>query len=99
MQDSFKINEGWTKYIMREAMSGVLPERIRWRKDKIGFWTPHKLWMNELKEDIECAVDEFKLFDARRYYDDYYKKGKDYQYTLWKIYHLSKWIPMFTGGL
>lgn len=99
MHDSFKINEGWTKYIMREAMSGVLPEKIRWRKDKIGFWTPHKLWMDELKDEVECAVDEFKLFDARRYYDDYYKKGKDYQYTLWKIYHLSKWIPMFTGGI
>lgn len=99
MYDQWKINNGWTKYILRESMKGVLPEKIRWRKDKIGFWTPHKLWMDQLKDDVECAVDEFKLFDARRYYDDYYKKGKDYQYTLWKIYHLSKWIPMFTGGI
>ena len=99
MNDSWKINNGWTKYILREAMKGVLPEKIRQRKDKIGFWTPHKLWMNELKEDIECAVDEFKLFDARPYFDKYYNKGYDYQYTLWKVYHLSKWIPMFTEGV
>ena len=97
--DEWKINDGRTKHILRESMKGILPEKIRQRKDKIGFWTPHKLWMDELKEDIESAVDEFKLFDGRRYFDDYYKKGKDYQYTLWKIYHLSKWIPMFTEGV
>lgn len=98
MDDSWKINNGWTKYILREAMKGVLPEKIRLRKDKIGFWTPHKLWMEQLKDEVDCAVDEFKLFDARPYFNKYYHRGYDYQYTLWKVYHLSKWIPMFTGG-
>lgn len=97
MSDKWKINNGWTKYILRESMKGVLPEKIRLRKDKIGFWTPHKLWMNELRDDVECAVDEFKLFDARPYFEKYYSGKKDYQYTLWKVFHLSRWIPMFVG--
>lgn len=98
MDDKWKINNGWTKYILREAMKGILPEKIRQRKDKIGFWTPHKLWMEQLKDEVDCAVDEFKLFDARPYFNKYYYKDYDYQYTLWKVFLLSRWIPMFTGG-
>lgn len=33
----FKINNGWTKFIMREALSDIMPPQIAWRKDKIGY--------------------------------------------------------------
>lgn len=39
-----KIRNGWTKYILREAMAGYLPEKIRLRKSKIGFDTPEDKW-------------------------------------------------------
>jgi asparagine synthase (glutamine-hydrolysing) len=38
------IRHGTTKIILREAMKGVLPERIRRRQDKIGFGTPQDDW-------------------------------------------------------
>lgn len=41
----YKINNGFTKYILREAMQNKLPETIVWRKDKIGFEPPQKQWM------------------------------------------------------
>ncbi len=41
---TFKINEGWTKWIMRETFD-ILPQEIGWRTDKIGYEPPQKSWM------------------------------------------------------
>jgi len=38
------IRNGWTKWILREGMKGILPERIRLRRDKMGFETPQDAW-------------------------------------------------------
>lgn len=37
---SLLFRDGWSKYILREAMSGVLPEGVRRRTDKMGYETP-----------------------------------------------------------
>ncbi|MDB5251212.1 MAG: hypothetical protein JWP27_381 [Flaviaesturariibacter sp.] len=42
---SYKIKDGWTKYIMRAATAGRVPEEIVWRKDKIGYEPPQESWM------------------------------------------------------
>jgi len=39
-----KIRDGWTKYVLRRAVRGVIPETIRTRTDKIGFATPEAAW-------------------------------------------------------
>jgi len=39
-----KINQGFTKYILRKTLEKRLPEEITWRTDKIGFEPPQKLW-------------------------------------------------------
>lgn len=60
-----KIHIGWTKYILREAMRGIIPERIRRRRDKIAFDTPQKSWLkNELKPFIESAFLEEGLLSV-----------------------------------
>jgi asparagine synthase (glutamine-hydrolysing) len=41
---TYKINEGWTKWIMRETFD-ILPKEIGWRTDKIGYEPPQKNWM------------------------------------------------------
>jgi len=39
-----KIRDGYTKHVMREAMRGIIPERVRTRTDKIGFAIPEASW-------------------------------------------------------
>lgn len=39
-----KISKGLTKVIMRDACSGIIPDAILNRKDKIGFATPEEDW-------------------------------------------------------
>src|SRR5207244_12954279 len=41
-----KLNQGWTKWPLRAAMQNVLPSTICWRKDKIGFAAPDRLWLD-----------------------------------------------------
>ncbi|MBC7848812.1 MAG: asparagine synthase (glutamine-hydrolyzing) [Chitinophagaceae bacterium] len=42
---TFKINEGYTKWILRKSMEQRLPREIVWRKDKTGFEPPQLKWM------------------------------------------------------
>jgi asparagine synthase (glutamine-hydrolysing) len=44
---SLKIRNGLTKYIYREAMKGILPERVRTRIPKLGFVTAERVWMQK----------------------------------------------------
>ncbi len=45
---SQKMKNGWTKYVLRKALSGVLPEKIARRKSKLGFVTPEDIWFREV---------------------------------------------------
>jgi asparagine synthase (glutamine-hydrolysing) len=54
---AFKIRHGWTKWVLRKSMEGVLPSGIAWRRDKTGFEPPQELWMQDptLQEYIHEA--------------------------------------------
>jgi len=52
LPSSFKISEGYTKFLLRQSMTDSLPESIAWRKDKVGFEPPQKQWM-ENKRVVE----------------------------------------------
>ncbi|HXJ94781.1 MAG TPA: asparagine synthase (glutamine-hydrolyzing) [Terriglobia bacterium] len=43
--ENLKLRGGWTKWVLRQAMRGVLPDKIRFRRQKLGFDTPEKEWM------------------------------------------------------
>lgn len=41
----FKIQDGFTKWILRKSMEHTLPPELVWRTDKIGYEPPQKQWM------------------------------------------------------
>jgi len=49
LPSSYKIREGWTKWLMRTTFDSLLPKEIAWRKDKIGFEPPQQNWMENAK--------------------------------------------------
>jgi len=63
LPDNYKLNNGWTKFVLRKAMSPVLPESICWRVDKIGYEPPQKDWMNNayFKKRIQKAAQEIGI--------------------------------------
>ena len=60
---SYKLQKGWTKYVMRCAMEPLLPAAIAWRKDKQGFVNPEGEWIKrELRSQI---LERYLVPDAR----------------------------------
>lgn len=60
LPDESKIGHGYTKRVLRAAMSGLLPESIRLRTNKIGFTSPLDQWMRgALREWVmDCVADQ-----------------------------------------
>ena len=44
----WRLRGQWTKYVLREAMRGKIPESIRLRTDKMGFPLPSRNWFAEV---------------------------------------------------
>lgn len=49
LPSSFKIKNGFTKWLLRKTMESQLPASIVWRKDKVGFEPPQKDWMKQAR--------------------------------------------------
>lgn len=45
-----RLIDGWTKWIVRKSMDGVVPPEILWRRDKVGFETPEPRLLSELAQ-------------------------------------------------
>jgi len=99
------IRDGITKHILREAMSGTLPEKIRMRRDKIGFSTPQGAWFRTavFQEFVLSLIgsSEFasrRLIDPDRAKKMYYRhlRGEiDIAKEIWKWINLEMWFRMF----
>ncbi|MGD0305057.1 MAG: asparagine synthase (glutamine-hydrolyzing) [Candidatus Acidiferrales bacterium] len=44
---SLKMHDGWSKWLLRVALEGTLPDKIRLRKTKLGFSTPEPEWIRQ----------------------------------------------------
>ncbi len=55
---NWKLRDGWSKYALRKAMDGVLPDQITWNTLKQGFDVPEGDWVKMLQPDIQDWADE-----------------------------------------
>ena len=101
---SQKIHYGTTKVVLRNSMEGILPEKIRNRRDKIGFATPEENWFRtSLKKPIEEIIHS-KSFQKRPYFNvEFIKKAfathckdkKNISQTIWRWVNLELWMRKF----
>lgn len=52
----YKIRDGYTKWLLRKSMEPVLPAGIVWRREKVGFEPPQKIWMQDKR--MEAYIRE-----------------------------------------
>jgi len=105
MPSHFKVKNGITKYILREAMQGILPEPVRMRRSKFGFSTPMDEWFREERMiKIVRSILNSKTFRTRGYYhltdlNNFFGKhieGKvNIGQTLWKLLNLEIWRRIY----
>jgi asparagine synthase (glutamine-hydrolysing) len=46
LPDEAYLGDAWGKALLRKAMSGLMPDEITWRADKVGFAAPQDTWMS-----------------------------------------------------
>jgi asparagine synthase (glutamine-hydrolysing) len=87
-----KIRDGWTKWILREAVQDCLPASIVWRKNKMGFEAPTKLWLQSIHDKMVESVEDSNLI-GELCNDFDFDKLNDVQQ--WKLFNLAKWEKLF----
>jgi asparagine synthetase B (glutamine-hydrolysing) len=55
-----KFDGSLSKGILREVMAGIMPEQIRSRKDKVGFYTPMSRWISRC---LDSGISPILLSD------------------------------------
>jgi asparagine synthase (glutamine-hydrolysing) len=62
LPDRLKVRNGWSKYAVRQAVRGIIPERVRLRSSKLGFAAPDRLWA---QRDLRKHISELIADDLR----------------------------------
>jgi asparagine synthase (glutamine-hydrolysing) len=102
--NSHKIDGAETKQVLRRAMSGILPDMVRDRRDKLGFATPEEEWFRgplkrPMRDAIEATLARYPaLFNAtgvRRLAGDMLDGKRALDHSLWRIVSLGLWGERF----
>lgn len=54
-----KIHHGWTKYMLRKAMTGIVPDEVLWRKEKMGFYIPEQAWYTNMGPVMKEVITQY----------------------------------------
>lgn len=95
-----KIKNGYTKRLLRDSMSNILPEAIQWRTDKKGFVTPGEvLWLRgNLSHLLEIDYQRLDFLDKNKTKKviDEFKNGDNSKANLvWRVASLNYWMKHF----
>jgi len=100
------VSGGWSRRIMREAMRGILPEKIRQRRRKIGFTTPEFRWFRQQRSAIQSLMRS-PSFQARPYWDadavaDAFRVacvgGSEESLFFWRTVNVELWLRVYFEG-
>ena len=59
LPDDLKIRNGWSKFAVRRAMQGIVPDLVRMRKTKLGFSVPGQRWLAaDLRPQVTALVED-----------------------------------------
>ena len=106
LPDRLKLRGWTTKYVLREAMKGLLPESIL-KRSKIGFPTPLRRWF---RETFRPLLDEFVtgrrtgargLFQPeflRQLVQEHAAGTADHTERLWTLVNFEMWQRHFLDG-
>src|SRR5262249_18033127 len=93
------IRNGYTKAILRDALNGLLPDKVRTRTTKLGFATPLPLWMaSSLKPYflVEFKKLENPYLDGQNFNQAFekYPHSNLHAWDFFRTFCFSRWYQM-----
>jgi len=91
--------DGTSKAVFRKAMRGIVPDVILDRRDKIGFATPERRWLNLLDGWVSTtlaseAARDVPLLDVgivRQEWESVCKGKRTFNFRIWRWLNLIRW--------
>jgi asparagine synthase (glutamine-hydrolysing) len=96
-----KLREGWTRFILRDALAGFLPEKVRWRTDKGDLSANFRRALAGDRQRLETELfvnggalrPLINLPLLKQAFDDgSWTRSDDVAVTLWKIATIAAWL-------
>ncbi len=104
LPSSVKIINGELKSLLRKAMQGITPDAIINRKDKMGYVTPNRKWIAEIRHDVKPLFENPALaeyLDTKSILRDYEllfnQPGRPDDGRIFKLIAFAKWMEVFGG--
>lgn len=107
LPDTFKINNGATKFVLRESMKSILPECVRLRRQKLGLPAPEREWMlanadwveHELAEGSAILDEMVNATSVKKRFQSFRQlKYTDHSF-FFRVIALSRWVRLFGVSL
>jgi asparagine synthase (glutamine-hydrolysing) len=103
----YKLHNACTKVVLREGMKGVLPEKIRMRRDKLGFATAEEEWIRtqkteEFRELVSTAIAQSQGILNEKTLDQFelIVSGKAaFSFLVWRWICLGRWMKTYHVGV
>jgi len=102
-----KIKFGWTRYVYRNALRDLVPEKNRLRRSKIGFVNPEWEWI-VAKKDKFLEVFTSESFKNRKYWDAEkvtfgFNKAVEGQLKgevlfFWRVFIVEMWLRKYVDN-
>lgn len=107
LPDAYKLEGGITKRVLRDAMRGILPERVRVRIDKVGFATAEESWLRREHSDafrkaMRRAVEVtggLLRNEAIELLEQMIGGTRPFSYLPWRIISFGAWMQRFDVNL
>ena len=103
LPDVYKLEGGVTKRVLREAMRGVLPEKVRTRMDKIGFATAEEDWLrtqqpgafrSAMREAVDAGGGVLRR-EALDLLEQVIDGRRAFSFLPWRLISFGAWMRRF----
>jgi asparagine synthase (glutamine-hydrolysing) len=104
LPNDFRIRDGWSKWIFRESMRGIIPEAIRSYPGKRPFPTPTEgIISSPTREEIETRISSksfassgfFNPSEVKSMYHELCAGNRKVGFKMWPILNYDTWLRCF----
>lgn len=103
LPDEYKLSRGITKRVQRAGMSGILPDMIRDRMDKLGFVTPEEVWIKQQAPDLFRAELDRAIKathgilkpEAHNTLEAMISGKQGFNFGVWRMISFGEWMERF----
>lgn len=94
--------QGCSKSVFRAAMRGIVPDSILDRRDKIGFATPERAWLESLAGWVNATMQDahdipyMRMDNARKEWQNILAGKQPFDARVWRWLCYTRWVQLFT---